>query len=233
MTDKRKQLIRELAEKAGVSHAGAANLLDKGKPHITRKPFTVDDLFAKDHFDPPTGTNVGGFVRGASEFLMFNKSRDETVFVIGEGGDNILSIQRANHAIVPLLNYFEPDVEDGWIYREASTDIDATIAERMLAVLDSIAVSGFDSPNRIPEIPASQVEAHFLEHFAGQGGVLHVFNSAQTIGRHDPLTYRPDPSLPGLVLCVRNQAGVLVTDGRRFGFIGFGRRCASVKLLPG
>ncbi len=46
--NKRKKLIRTVTEKTGVSHAGAANLLDRGKPKFVRKPFKIESLFLRE-----------------------------------------------------------------------------------------------------------------------------------------------------------------------------------------
>ena len=88
---------------------------------------------------------------------IYNKDPEVTAFVIGEEGQNILAIQKPRRVIFPLFEIASnPEIpltqikERRFDLIERSQDlakaqIQAAEDERVFAVLDSIAVSGFDT----------------------------------------------------------------------------------------
>ena len=88
---------------------------------------------------------------------IYDKDPDVTAFVVGEEGENILAIQKPRRVIFPLFEIASnPEIpltqikERRFDLIERSQDlakaqIQAAEDERVFAVLDSIAVSGFDT----------------------------------------------------------------------------------------
>src|SRR5271170_7518248 len=88
---------------------------------------------------------------------IYDKDPEVTAFVVGEEGENILAIQKPRRVIFPLFEIASnPEIpltqikERRFDLIERSQDlakaqIQAAEDERVFAVLDSIAVSGFDS----------------------------------------------------------------------------------------
>jgi HK97 family phage major capsid protein len=88
---------------------------------------------------------------------IYDKDPDVTAFVVGEEGENILAIQKSRRVIFPLFEIASnPEIpltqikERRFDLIERSQDlakaqIQAAEDERVFAILDSIAVSGFDT----------------------------------------------------------------------------------------
>lgn len=224
MSNKRKKLIRTVSEKTGVSHAGAANLIDKGKPKFARKPFTIESLFANDHItEPPRSTTVeGGFLRKEATFPLYAKDPDEYAFIIGEEGDSILAIRQPRNVIIPLVVY----------------QADTAVRDCMLALLDAAFVARLDfSPP--PIVESSQVEGHFREMFAGSSAPLTILTvgipySAQLNGYFEPgVVFDPrGPKEFAHVVCVNGHAGIKVTEAgsSRIGLGAFASRIGCVRV---
>lgn len=98
---------------------------------------------------------------------IYDKDPDVTAFVVGEEGENILAIQKPRRVIFPLFEIASnPEIpltqikERRFDLIERSQDlakaqIQAAEDERSFAILDSIAVSGFDTlPGQTnPDVP--------------------------------------------------------------------------------
>lgn len=88
---------------------------------------------------------------------IYDKDPDVTAFVVGEEGENILAIQKPRRVIFPLFEVASnPEIPLTQIKERrfdlieraqdlAKAQIQAAEDERVFAVLDSIAVSGFDT----------------------------------------------------------------------------------------
>jgi len=88
---------------------------------------------------------------------IYDKDPDVTAFVVGEEGENILAIQKPRRVIFPLFEVASnPEIPLTQIKERrfdlieraqdlAKAQIQAAEDERVLAVLDSIALSGFDT----------------------------------------------------------------------------------------
>lgn len=241
--NKRKKLIRTIAEKTGVTHAGAANLLDKGKPKFARKPFKVESLYANDHIsEPPRSTTIeGGFVRKDDTFPLYAKDPDEYAFIIGEEGENILAILKPRNVIIPLVVYRAEFMNaEGKVLGINQPGIDAAIRDRMLALLDAAFVCRLDTLFEPPIIELPQVEDHFREVFAGSSAPLTIltvginYNSAQVNGYFEPgVVFDPrGPKEFAHVVCVNGHAGIKVTEAgsRRIGLASFASRIGCVRI---
>lgn len=238
--NKRKKLIRTIAEKTGVTHAGAANLLDKGKPKFARKPFRIESLYANDHItEPPRTTTIeGGFVRKDDTFPLYAKDPDEYAFIIGEEGENILAIQKPRNVIVPMVVYRAEFVNaSGEVVGINQEAIDGAIRDRMLALLDAAFSSRLDTFFAPPIVELAQVEDHFRELFAGSSAPLTVmtvnvvYSSAQLNGYFEPGVVF-DRKEFAHVVCVNGHAGVKVTEAgsSRIGLASFASRIGCVRV---
>lgn len=243
MSNKRKKLIRTLSEKTGVSHAGAVNLLDKGKPKFARKPFTIESLFANDHItEPPRSTTVeGGFLRKEALFPLYVKDPDEYAFIIGEEGENILAVRHPRNVIIPLVVYRAEFVNAaGEVIGINQPGIDAAIRDRMLALLDAAFVTRLDTLFAPPIVERAQVEDHFREVFAGSSAPLTIltvginYNSAQLNGYFEPgVVFDPrGPKEFAHVVCINGHAGIKVTEAgsSRIGLASFASRIGCVRV---
>jgi hypothetical protein len=99
---------------------------------------------------------------------IYDKDPDVTAFVVGEEGENILAITKPRRVIFPLFEIASnPEIpltqikERRFDLIERSQDlaramIQAAEDERVFAVLDAIAVNGFDSIGAVnPDIPVA------------------------------------------------------------------------------
>jgi hypothetical protein len=98
---------------------------------------------------------------------IYDKDPDVTAFVVGEEGENILAIQKPRRVIFPLFEIASnPEIPLTQIKERrfdlieraqdlAKAQIQAAEDERVFAILDSIAVSGFDTlPGQTnPDVP--------------------------------------------------------------------------------
>lgn len=98
---------------------------------------------------------------------IYDKDPDVTAFVVGEEGENILSIQKPRRVIFPLFEIASnPEIPLTQIKERrfdlieraqdlAKAQIQAAEDERVFAIMDSVAVSGFDTlPGQTnPDIP--------------------------------------------------------------------------------
>lgn len=157
MSNKRKKLARSIAEKTGMSYAGAVNHLRKGL-RIEERLFPWSEVFVEDFFDTSTAENqdVGGFVRVHSFTVpMYSKPEGTFAFIIGDEGENIICIEKPKMFFLPLVQY-----------KGDSDYIKKAIEERMEALVQSIEFLG------APEVPHAEVRTYMREQFEGRTGTL-------------------------------------------------------------
>lgn len=93
VTDKRKKLIKAVAKRANVSHAGAANIL-RSNLRIDPKRLTPKDVAALYETDKALGAIMG---------QVYEKHPDVAAYMIGEGGEHILRLNKPKDVYVPLF----------------------------------------------------------------------------------------------------------------------------------
>lgn len=202
--NKRKKLIRTITEKTGVSHAGAANLLDRGKPKFVRKPFKIESLFLREEISEDS-------------IPIYPKSLDERAFVISDEGDSILSIEKPRRVIVP-------------VFRVNQKDQDESIRERMWTLFDCPMC--FEDPPK-PILTQEEVEPFFLKRFAGCQGRIFMFTTnprgdlKETV--EPGVGFGPDGN--ATVIAVHETAGrFVVKPGNLYGILLFESQVACVRV---
>lgn len=132
-------LIRTAAGRSKMANSMTSSLrLRRDYSAVGRKTFLVEDL--------PDGS-----------LPIYDKDPEVAAFVVGEEGENIVSIQKSRRVIFPLFEIASnPEIPLSQIKERrfdmidraqdlAKAQIQAAEDERVFAVLDSIATSGFDT----------------------------------------------------------------------------------------
>jgi hypothetical protein len=217
VTNKRKSLIRQVAKRAGVSHAGAANILNKTRLVIDPTPHEPTEVFAVDTYSllEIGPKQVGCFKR--VNLHIYEKAPNDTAYIIGPEGEYVLAIEKPKTVIIPMVTYeantkyVDPTgkmtIED---FTKRSHDLirkhlHMAVLERMLAVLEAAATKGYSQA--LPEVPQTKAKGWFKDRFRGQSGTVRlVFDArAQTL------------------FGVLDQAGVILQQGAIFGNFGGSR----------
>lgn len=139
----RQRVLAEHLKTAAGRHRIAASLtqplrLRRDYTSVVRKTFEVEDL--------PDGA-----------LPIYDKDPEVTAFVVGEEGDNILAMQKSRRVIFPLFEAASnPEIPLSQLKERrfdlvercqdlAKAQIQAIEDERGFAIMDSLAVSGFDT----------------------------------------------------------------------------------------
>jgi len=198
MTNKRKKLIRKVADRAGVSHAGAANILNKTRLVVDRTPVPIEGVFEVDTYGflEPDDKQVGTFQRVGMP--VYEKDPADTAYIIGEDGEHLLAISKPSRVIAPMVTY---EVGPGYTDREkARQGLRMMIVERMLALLEAAATKGYSE--KLPELPRGKAPGLFRERFQGRSGRVRLVEN------------------DGRIFGVLDQAGVMIRESIIGGIIG-------------
>lgn len=216
MTSSKKTRAREIMAKTGVSYAGAINQMKKGQPKLRVDPEikSVWDVFTEVVFTPSFESIPveGGFERLVEAHPVFEKGENDVAYVIKE--EFMISQVNLPHKVVVPLIEFDAPLVNGQDERVGTdwNQIRWAQGERMACLLELV-----EGPP--PELLQADVEAHFLGHFKGKEGVIHMVKHERS---------------PGWVFGVLGKAGarIRVEGGPpyRFGAIAFASRVCRVKV---
>lgn len=110
---------------------------------------------------------------GEGQFVVvFRKHPDDTVYMIGEEGENILAVSRTRRVCVPLAFYGNNTPEN----------LERSIQDRLYALIEAIPVGMDEAPAR-PTVPADQVVSFLTERFGSRGlaAVILAKNTAEAL----------------------------------------------------
>jgi len=152
---RRQQMINTMLRTASGRARLAASMIQplrtrRDYASVGRKTFLVDDL--------PDGA-----------MPVYDKDPDVTAYIVGEEGENILSVQKSRRVIIPLFEAASnPEIPITQLKERrydmlqraqdlAKSQIQAIEDERVFAVMDAVAVNGFDSiaGGTNPDIPVA------------------------------------------------------------------------------
>lgn len=217
--NKRKKLIRDLAEKTGTSSAMAANMLDRNKPEVSREPFSIEDLFER--------------VDGSEPGYMpaFEKEPDEVAYCVNGGRDYyIMAVMKPRRFFMPWVEY----EVDGAAMKEGSADTPTVERMGILVEISSRTRTKLGaSEERLEEVRWGKVEQHFRRRFEGREGTIRIF---QERGSYSPRTVlnglHPAVMPGGVAIGVLGHAGYWVRkDVHVHALAALSSRVAAVRVV--